>query len=166
MEGRKQKVHSKTSMDQPIQHRYSPHVQPRRFSKINDYVSTSGQCWKMCLGKPCRLGEECYFQHHRAYRDQPWFTSDKEFWEGDVKYTWRTEAPVMRRSERNMEGQPKPNKQAKASSDDSTNYNTNYSSGFNNRKLGGPRTKEQRFFRTCQPRPARQVSPNPSHARE
>jgi hypothetical protein len=70
----------------------------------------------MCLGKACSF-EECHFQHHRAYRSQPWFTSDEHEWEDDVKYTWRTEKPKIRKSEKNKEEQPKPTKQEKAKSD-------------------------------------------------
>ena len=33
MDARKQEIHSKTTMDQPLQHQLCPHVQPRRFSK-------------------------------------------------------------------------------------------------------------------------------------
>ena len=55
-------------------------------------------------------------------------------------YTWRTEAPKTRRSERNMGEQPKPTKQGKASSD-----STSGSISTSNKSMG-PRTKPERPF--------------------
>ena len=114
----------------------APTFNQEELKEINEYVATSGQCWDMCLGKPCSFGEKCHFQHHRAYRSQPWFTSDEHEWEDDVKYTWRTEKPKIRKSERNKGEKPIPDKFGKTRVAMSYVRTSNMSTG--------PRTKETR----------------------
>ena len=134
----------------------APTFSQKDFQDINEYVATSGQCWKMCLGKPCRLGlrEECHFQHHRGYQSQPWFTSDEITWEGDVMYTRRTEAPNRRKSKRNKEERPEPDSQSKASSTSS--------SGSTNIGSTAGRTKPE--YRQRGNLPAAQAMPESSSA--